>query len=300
MNTARSQHRGFSLTELLVGLATSMFLLAGVLGMFSSTLASQGASLKQTRLNQELRNIMDLMSRDIRRAGFWELAPYAAQPQGAITLSGTSGSITVTSSAAPFSGIGAGLVGRTLMSSYGAGTITAYNSGPPASITVNVTRPFSQSWINEGSWMISNLFTETANNLAISGDETCVQYTYDRNGDSTVDANEKFAFRLHNGIVQMYAGSGTAPDCSSGAGSWSELSSDTLNITALTFSTDDTTCINLNTAGNCTSPAPSSGDVLLYQREVDITLTGTLANNASVTRTMVEAVRLRNDVITVQ
>lgn len=298
MNTVRSQHHGFSLTELLVGLATSMFLLAGVLGMFSSTLASQGASLKQTRLNQELRNIMDLMSRDIRRAGFWDLAAFAAQPQGAITLSSTSGSITVTSSAAPFSGIGAGLVGRTLMSSYGAGTITAYTSA--SQITVNVTRTFSQTWINEGSWMISNLFTETANNLAISGDETCVQYTYDRNGDSTVDANEKFAFRLHDGIVQMYAGSGTAPNCSSGAGSWSDLSSDTLNITALTFSPDDTTCINLNTAGNCTSPAPSSGDVLLYQREVDITLTGTLANNASVSRTMVEAVRLRNDVITVQ
>ena len=78
MSRVLTQQRGFSLTELLVGLATSMFLLAGVLGMFSSTLSSQGANLKQTRLNQELRNMMNLMSRDIRRAGYWSLASYAA------------------------------------------------------------------------------------------------------------------------------------------------------------------------------------------------------------------------------
>ena len=299
MSSVLTQQRGFSLTELLVGLATSMFLLAGVLGMFSSTLSSQGSNLKQTRLNQELRNMMDLMSRDIRRAGYWSLASYAAQPAGAITLSGTTGSITVTSNAAPFTNLNsAALVGRTLLTGFGAGTITGRTND--SAISVTVTRTFSQTWINEGSWMISNLFSDSANNLTLSADGTCVQYAYDSAGDGTLSDNDKFAFRLSNGVVQMYPGSGTAPNCTAGTGTFTDLSSNTINITALTFSSADTTCINLNAVGNCTSPAPTSGQVLLYQRELDITLTGALASDASVTRTMSESVRLRNDVITVQ
>lgn len=289
----RSQH-GLSLTELLISLATSLFLLSGVVGMFSATLSSQGDSLKATRLNQELRNVMDLMSRDIRRAGYWGLAYATGQPAGNLTLSATTGNITVTSSDTPFAAIGAGLVGRELISSYGAATITGYTDASTVSATV--TQTFSATGINEGEWMLSNLFSETANDVAISGDQTCIQYAYDSNGDSTVDANERFAFRLSGTTVQMYPGSGVAPDCSNGNGNWVDLSSDTVSIDTLTFSDAGSQCINLSDASSdCYAVTPTSGNVLVYIRQIDITLTGSLAATPAVTRTLQESVRLRND-----
>lgn len=292
MPVTKAAPRGFSLVELLVSLATGLFLLSGVMGIFSATLSSQGNVLKTTRLNQELRNIIDLISRDVRRAGYWGLAVATGQPEGSLTLSGTSGSITVTSSGTPFGTLGSGVIGRTLITDYGAATITAYTSASTVSATV--TRNFSTTTINEGSWMLSNLFAESANDLTVSG--SCIQYTYDRDGDSTVDADEKFAFRLNSGVVQMYPGSGTAPVCSTGVGTWEDLSSDSITITELTFSLADTECINLSAGGtDCGSTAPASGDVLTYIREVDIVLTGALANDSSVSRSLTETVRLRND-----
>ena len=288
--------RGFSLVELLVSLATGLFLLAGVMGIFSATLSSQGSVLKATRLNQELRNIMDLISRDVRRAGYWGFASATGQPEGTLTLSGTSGSITVTSSGTPFGALGSGVIGRTLMTDYGAATITAYTN--PSTVSATVTHTFSSTTINEGGWMLSNLFTESANDLTASG--SCIQYTYDRNGDSAIDANERFAFRLNSGVVQMYPGSGTAPVCASVAGTWEDLSSDSITITTLTFSAADTECINLSAgATDCGASTPASGDVLTYIREVDMTITGELASDSSVSRSLTETVRLRNDKIAV-
>ena len=281
-----------------MSLATGMFLLAGVIGIFSSTLTSQAEGLKATRLNQDLRNIMDLMARDVRRAGYWQLAYATGEPAGNLVLSGTSGSITVTNSRTSFSTLGSNLVGRTLISDFGAATITSYDSS--TSISATVTRTFTRTNLNEGQWMISNLFSETANDVTLSADGTCLQYAYDRNGDSTVDANERFAFRKNGTAIEMYAGSGTAPNCSTGAGSWETVSGDTIEITGLTFSTSAAQCLNLSTGvTSCTTPTPTSGNVLLTLREVDITLTGRLAANTAVTRTLTENVRLRNDRITV-
>jgi type IV pilus assembly protein PilW len=236
------------------------------------------------------------MSRDIRRAGYWQLADDAGQPAGNLTLSGTTGAITVTSSATPF--LGSMVTDRTLITEYGAATITGYTN--TSQITATVTRTFSTTTIDEGEWMISNLFTETANDLAISADGTCIQYRYDNNGDATMDDNEKFAFRVSSGVVQMYRSPGTEPNCTSGAGNWVDVTSDDISIDTLTFSNSGNKCINvMDDDSDCNSVTPSSGNVLMQIRQVDITLIGSLASSATTTRTLTESVRLRNDRISV-
>ncbi|MBI3343316.1 MAG: prepilin-type N-terminal cleavage/methylation domain-containing protein [Gammaproteobacteria bacterium] len=61
---------GFSLVELMISIVVGLIVVAGVISIFSSTIKSYTDNLRMTRLNQELRVAMDLMVRDIRRAGY--------------------------------------------------------------------------------------------------------------------------------------------------------------------------------------------------------------------------------------
>lgn len=61
---------GFSLVELMISIVVGLIVVAGVISIFSSTIKSYTDNLRMTRLNQELRVAMDLMGRDIRRAGY--------------------------------------------------------------------------------------------------------------------------------------------------------------------------------------------------------------------------------------
>lgn len=62
---------GFSLVELMVSLAVGLVVLAGITAMFAHNVKASGDTLKMARLHQELQAIMSLMTRDLRRAGYW-------------------------------------------------------------------------------------------------------------------------------------------------------------------------------------------------------------------------------------
>ena len=64
--------RGLSIVELMVGIAVGMFLVAGAVTMFVGNLTSSRQLLVEARVNQDLRATIDLISRDLRRAGYWE------------------------------------------------------------------------------------------------------------------------------------------------------------------------------------------------------------------------------------
>jgi type II secretory pathway pseudopilin PulG len=61
---------GFSLVELMVALAAGLVVSGAVLSFFLSSMKSNGEMVQSTRLTQELRNTLDLVSRDLRRAGY--------------------------------------------------------------------------------------------------------------------------------------------------------------------------------------------------------------------------------------
>lgn len=67
----RRRHTGFSLVELMVAITIGLFILLGLTSFLSNNLRSSAQLAASTRLNQEMRSIMTLMSRDIRRAGYW-------------------------------------------------------------------------------------------------------------------------------------------------------------------------------------------------------------------------------------
>ncbi|HEX5683799.1 MAG TPA: prepilin-type N-terminal cleavage/methylation domain-containing protein [Ideonella sp.] len=68
---ARHQQRGFSLVELMVGTAIGLFVVAGTVSLYATNANNSRRLLLEARLNQDLRSAMDLVSRDLRRAGYW-------------------------------------------------------------------------------------------------------------------------------------------------------------------------------------------------------------------------------------
>lgn len=65
-----AKRQGFSLVELMIALVAGLIVSGAVLSFFLSSMKSNGQYVQSTRLSQELRNTIDLMTRDLERAGY--------------------------------------------------------------------------------------------------------------------------------------------------------------------------------------------------------------------------------------
>ena len=63
--------RGLSMVELLVGVAIGLLVAAGGAGFLASHLRESRSVLIESRLMQDLRTAADVITRDLRRAGYW-------------------------------------------------------------------------------------------------------------------------------------------------------------------------------------------------------------------------------------
>jgi type IV pilus assembly protein PilW len=82
---ARAVQRGLSIVELLVGTAIALLIAAAAATLLAGNLREQRSLLLEARLMQDLRTAADVVSRDLRRAGYW-----AAATDG-VWVAGTSG-----------------------------------------------------------------------------------------------------------------------------------------------------------------------------------------------------------------
>lgn len=67
--SSKHPSRGFTLVELMIALVAGLIVSGAVLAFFFSSMKSNGEYVQSTRLTQELRNSLDLITRDLRRAG---------------------------------------------------------------------------------------------------------------------------------------------------------------------------------------------------------------------------------------
>lgn len=65
----RARSSGFTLIELMVALVLGLVVVGGVMAVFINTYQANAQNIKAVRLNEEMRAIVSMMSRDIRRAG---------------------------------------------------------------------------------------------------------------------------------------------------------------------------------------------------------------------------------------
>ena len=89
MAAYQRQSQGFSLVELMISLAIGLIVVSAVLAFTLSSLTANSEYVQSTRLSQELRNSMDFISRELRRAGYDEnMNRYtAASTMNALTIS---------------------------------------------------------------------------------------------------------------------------------------------------------------------------------------------------------------------
>lgn len=67
----RRAQRGLSIVELMVGIAIGLIVTAGALALMANYSVESRRVLLETRLNQDLRAAADVVTRDLRRGGYW-------------------------------------------------------------------------------------------------------------------------------------------------------------------------------------------------------------------------------------
>lgn len=70
----RASERGLSIVELLVGIAVGLIIVAGAVLVVSAQLGSNRLLLLETQLQQDLRATSDVITRELRRTGHWDVA----------------------------------------------------------------------------------------------------------------------------------------------------------------------------------------------------------------------------------
>lgn len=135
----------------------------------------------------------------------------------------------------------------------------------------------------------TNPFLSAATDLQVSPDNTCILLSYDRNKDGTLPAlntaggDKRFGYRVRNQVVQSRPLTHTTLSCNDPDGDWDEVtSSNVVSVTNLNF-TLNTVLLDVN------------GSATLTVRNVHITLTGQLVDEPTITRTLTQSVRVRND-----
>lgn len=148
---------------------------------------------------------------------------------------------------------------------------------------------------------------------------SCYLYSYDFDADEVVDADEYYGFKLDGGTIRMRLTGSSNTDCDNGNWAAGEIiDSDIISIDSLQF-LPLSTCLNaditsaeviaagagatkVNTENNvtCTANASlnglaNSGDRVIERREVNIILSGSLVDDASVSKTINSTVIIRND-----
>jgi prepilin peptidase dependent protein B len=165
--------------------------------------------------------------------------------------------------------------------------------------------PFTQATTDV---RIFNLASPTTALTNAPGD--CVLYSYDENGDGSVQDTERYGFRLSNGTLEVRLSGTTTADCSNGV--WQRfIDNTTLNVVDARFSfvalaplTATSRCINLATnvvtdgsltcaaAGTTANPLPHT---IAVRRVVNIVLTGEVIGDNIVRKTVTSSVQIRNN-----
>ena len=303
------KQKGYTLVELMVAMALGLVVVAGVSAAYLGTLRTNADSLKMMRLNEELRAIMTLMVRDIRRAGQWGVASEVVtlsrlQPLSLSSASsGTGRTLTVASSgfqvlpaassvSLPFLHIVEDPTGT--FTRY-TGTVTAVDANAD-NVTATLINDFPGTTLDEGSWLILSPFREFILTDDANGDSTaddpCILFDYDRTDNGTPgehDGNdEQFGYRLEQvsgvGVIKEREAGGDCDDSG-----WQALSDDkVVDITEFTIT-------DLSQPSLSASLSNLDRGLQFRARTLQLSITGKLISDSTVERTLSAEVHIRNN-----
>lgn len=293
------KQRGLTLIELMISIALGLIVLTALVYLLSATMRTNTQTLRSTHLNQELRSVMQLMSKDLKRSGYAAGAENVGLCASASTieLGGVTGTVSFVLNAGnkacdnfPIA------VGYLLMNIKNVGGVLSVSCASFATVSpytvTNTACPgagsavsFAETTLSSGEWTIVNPFISiTAQDVASDADaeDDCILFSYDANNDGLIDAaTERYGFRFNavDGTIET----GTAvTSCT--AGSWESLNDDS-NVEITDFDIEAVTSTN------------AAATVNVCVREIHLSIDGRLTTDNNVTRTVQEVVKVRNDQI---
>ena len=308
--TSRARQPGFSLIELMIAIALGLVIITGVVYLTSGTIRTNIETLRTTRLEQELRGVLLMLNRDLKRAGHYANSGNVllCTSNSTYTLSATSGpSITATLTAGNGACNTMGIQANDmLMNITGVGTPTITTACATVSSMTGTTLTmaaaacpgaggtvvaFPSTTLDPGSWTIvkngSKIYLTNAPGDSDAGND-CITYGYDFDENGSIGANEIFGFRYNptSKAIETLNGSGSLTDCT--VGTWAKQTDESgVQITNLDIVQTDKT--------------NSAATVNVTLRELQITISGTLGtsstDNIPVNRTYSETVKVRNDLL---
>lgn len=285
---------GLGLVELMIGLTIGLIVVAAAMSMLTVTLSSSNATIKMARLDQDLRQAMTMVSRDLRRATLWDGAVDVSRVSlsDPLQLSAVSGNVEVTSSKGNLETIGTKAVGGKLVYYDGTtlykGTISSYAA---ETYTVAITTAWPTSTItldgvSQGSWTVLG----PQPSITKTGD--CILFAYDINANGVYTTanpsstpNEFFGYRHINESTEKSIRIKTAStgDCSASTTGWTSLTDpEVVDVTSFTITDNSPATVSANSFN-------------VGVREYTITITGQLKADTNVVRTLKETIRVRND-----
>ena len=222
------KNAGFTLIELLIGLTLGLMVIASTLTLYVITTHSSSDLLHSTRLNHDLETIMQIMTHDIRRAGYRGSSPNAI--------------------------------------------------------------PSLKIYSSETSF------------------DACILYSYWDDQIALTPAIKYYGFQLKDNAIRLRKSGIDNDNCDSSDNSWESITEENVTqITDLTFKDDDSQCFNAtptNTGTNtgpCTTLANNGvddtadpGDSITKISHTTISLSGALAQDPTVTKTLEARVTVAN------
>lgn len=300
--TGHRRQRGLTLISLMVGLVVGLLVLSAMLQAYM--LISEGArdTLRQARLDQELRAALDVMRLDIRRAGYWD--PLDLDGRGDLDPLEN-----------PFQRR-YGQVNNDLCVN------TDNDSGDCAAplCTDWYDSGECRAWVQTGSCLTYGYDADSDGRIGLracaasASESECPRpsgapfeaanhepyawrawYPPEAVSPSQAIEMEMQGFRWRRGGIDMRVGRRNAADLSFGcnSGSWERITSPDIQITALTFRV--TTRVVNDQAGQSRDAPCGAGDRCRWVRSVSIEISGQLADDASSRRQLVTRVAVRND-----
>ena len=291
--------RGVTLVELMIGLAVGLIVVGAVLSVYLTTVNTSGETLKSSRLNQQVSAIMNVMSNDIRRAGYAEATPsfggYDWDDPGDLDVND--------------------------LDNIEEPSTNPFNQPGSTALEVHDTMA-SDSDVGSLGWGECILYAYDASKGDADDDGTPgPDGDVNTDGFRIMENNEYFGFRKNGTNIDMrksidYAAGDTPNSCASaGSGSWEAMNDPTIEITTLEFNLRGSSCVNtqepdkLDSDGDGTIddldesdcythvPAVGSGINTVERRDVEITIGARLAGDPEVKISVTQHVSVRNDLV---
>lgn len=273
MLTSQQQQKGLSLIEMMISIVVGLIVVAGVTSVYISTIASSTDTLKQSKLNQEMAALVNVMSSDLRRAGIWGNMTADIDnfnnPQGNPFSQANGTALDI------FSGSTKVLPKNmaTNPATYGGGDCILYSYDTDQDGVVDNSDVLGfRRIVSDGVGVVqmrTASATATARNSCTNTDNTWTNAT----DSGTVNITELNFTLAKSACINVNEPDGL----------------DSVN--------DAGTNIDNPEEMDCYVTTAVSGNVTTETRQVDITLTAQLAKDSSVKNRMTQAIRVRNDLV---